>query len=173
MALCMNCSSQTNYMCLSCSKAICNKSAKCSVPANEETAGWKMGVSVAHCLVCLQKNQGSDRDDQGSSPKPLVKVTKSPPGSGYKAKISSTSSTEASGSRKCLTLKEKIEVIQLSGKGGISTRKLVSRFGCGKTQIMKVLKNKEKIMSGWNCNEKSAMQKRWKVEASEICCQSN
>ena len=50
--------------------------------------------------------------------------------------------------RKCLTLREKIEVIQLSGTGGIITRKLADRLGCGKTQITKALKNKQTCQSG-------------------------
>ena len=88
-----------------------------------------MGTSVAPCLECFQKNQGSDRDDQGSSPTPKSnpKVIKPPPGSHHKAELL----MKASGSRKCL-LKEKIKVIHLSSRG-ISTRKLESGFGCGKT----------------------------------------
>ena len=60
MALCVNCSSETNYICLSCNKTICNKSAECSVPADEKTPGRKMGVSVAFCLPCSKRKQGSD-----------------------------------------------------------------------------------------------------------------
>ena len=59
-----------------------------------------------------------------------------------------TLSKEPTAGRKCLTLREKIEVIQLSGTGGISTRKLADRFGCGKTQITKALKNKQTCQSG-------------------------
>ena len=84
-----------------------------------------MGTSVAHCLKCFQKNQGSDRDDQGSSPTPKSnpKEIKPPPRSHHKAELL----IKASGSRKCL-LKEKIKVIHLSSRG-ISTRKLESGFG--------------------------------------------
>ena len=160
MALCVNCSSQTNYICLSCNKTICNKSAECSVPANEETPGWKMGVSVAFCLPCSKRKQGSDNlGGQGSTKKPLAKETKFPAVS-RNAKVPSTLSKEPTAGRKCLTLREKVEVIQLSGTGGISARKLADRFGCGKTQITKALKNKQKIMSEWNSNESSSTQKR-------------
>lgn len=160
MALCVNCTSQTNYICLSCNKAICNKSAECSVPADEETPGWKMGISVAFCLPCSKHHQGSDNlGGQGSTKRPLAKETKSPAVS-RNAKVPSTLSKEPTAGRKCLTLREKIEVIQLSGTGGISTRKLADRFGCGKTQITKALKNKQKIMSEWNSYESSSTQKR-------------
>ena len=139
MALCVNCTSQTNYICLSYNKTICNKSAECSVPDDEVTPGWKMEVSVAFCLPCSKHKQGSDNlDGQGSTKKPLAKETKFP------------------------VVSRNIKVIQVSGTGGISTRKLADRFGGGKTQITKVLKNKQKIMSEWNSNESSSTQKRSK-----------
>ena len=66
----------------------------------------------------------------GLSPTPESnpKVTKYNSGSHHKAE----SSAKASESRKCPTLKGKIEVIQLSSKGEIFTRKLASRLGCSK-----------------------------------------
>ena len=160
MALSVNCSSQTNYICLRCNKTICNKSAGCSVPADEETPGWKMGVSVAFCLPCSNHKQGSDYlGGQGSTKKPLAKDTKFPAVS-RNAKVSSTLSKEPTAGTKCLTLREKIKVIQLSGTGEISVRKLADRFGCGKTQITTALKNKQKIMPEWNSNKSSSTQKR-------------
>ena len=75
-------------------------------------------------------------------------------------KVPLTLSKEPTAGRKCLTLREKVEVIQPSGTGGISARKLADRFGCGKTQITKALKNKQKAMSEWNSNESSSTQKR-------------
>lgn len=162
MALCVNCTSQTNYICLSYNKTICNKSAECSVPDDEVTPGWKMEVSVAFCLPCSKRKQGSDNlGGQGSTKKPLAKETKFPLVS-RNTKVPSTLSKKPTAGRKCLTLKEKIEVIQLSGTGEISTIKLADRFGGGKTQITKVLKNKQKIMSEWNSNESSSTQKRSK-----------
>ena len=74
MALCLNCTSQTNYICLS-----CKKSAECSVPADEETPRWKLGVSVAFCLQCSKRKQGSDiLGGQGSTKKLLDGETKFP-----------------------------------------------------------------------------------------------
>ena len=52
MSCCISCSSSTNYVCLSCKKSACNKSKDCSVPADEETPGWKAGISVAYCIYC-------------------------------------------------------------------------------------------------------------------------
>ena len=107
-----------------------------------------MGVSVAFCLQCSKHKQGSDNlGGQGSTKKLLAKETKFPAVS-RNAKVPSTLSKEPTAGRECLTLRETIEVIQLSGTGGISTRKLADRFGCGKTQITKALKNKQTCQSG-------------------------
>ena len=74
MALCLNCTSQTSYICLSCYKTIWNKSAECSVPADKETPRWKMGVSVAFCLQCSKHKQGSDNlGGQGSTKNRLLR----------------------------------------------------------------------------------------------------
>lgn len=125
MALYVDCTSHTNYLCLSCNKTICNKSAECWVPADEKTTGWKMVVSVAFCLLCSKGKQRSDNlGGQGSTKLLLAKETKFPAVS-RNAKLPSTLSTEPTVGRKCLTLREKIEDIQLSGTGGISTRKQI------------------------------------------------
>ncbi|XP_068712886.1 tigger transposable element-derived protein 6-like [Montipora foliosa] len=67
------------------------------------------------------------------------------------------------GQRKCLSLKEKIEVIRKSNEGN-STRKLAKIFDCGKTQIVKILKQKARILESWNSNEGVQSQKRLNVE---------
>ena len=64
------------------------------------------------------------------------------------------------GQRKCFFLKEKVEVIQKCN----STRKLAQMFDCGKTQILKVPKQKAKILELWNSNEGAQSQNRWNVE---------
>ena len=50
----MNCFSPTGYLCLGCNASVFNKYKECSVPADEETRGWKAGVSVSYCLHCCQ-----------------------------------------------------------------------------------------------------------------------
>ena len=47
--------------------------------------------------------------------------------------------------RKCLTLKEKVEVIRKSNEGN-SSRKLAQMSDCGKTEIVKILKQKATIL---------------------------
>ena len=115
-----------------------------------------MGVSVAFRLPCSECKQGSDNlGGQGSTKKPFATETKFPAVS-LNAKVSFTLSKEPTAGRKCLTVREKVEVIQLSGTGGISAIKLADRFECGKTQITKALNNKQKIMSEWNSNKSSS-----------------
>ena len=52
-----------------------------------------------------------------------------------------------------LTLKKKVDVIKISEENrGITIRELAERFNCGKTQIAKILKNKEPILSSYSSN---------------------
>lgn len=55
--------------------------------------------------------------------------------------------------RNCLTLKRKIEVIKYAKKNpGINIRSLAEIFECGKTQISKIIKNKESLLSMYESN---------------------
>ena len=137
MSHCINCSSLTDYICLVCKKPACNKTKDCSIPASEETTDWKAGVSVGYCFLCSKSsaNDGRKKNNPVGSAK-LPKHCKE--GSQY--------------SRKCLTLSQKVEVIHASKNHGESTRKLATKFECGKTQIIKILKNKDSILETWMSN---------------------
>ena len=57
--------------------------------------------------------------------------------------------------RKDLTLKEKFELIQQSK--GLKVRELTALYGCGKTQVYSVLKNKAQITASYEASlEKNA-----------------
>lgn len=59
--------------------------------------------------------------------------------------------------RNYLTLKKKVEVIKVSEKNrGMSLRELGQQFDCGKTQIAKILKTKESILSMYESNASSS-----------------
>jgi hypothetical protein len=62
-------------------------------------------------------------------------------------------------SRKFLTLKEKIEVINLN-KAGMSARSLSMRFNVGKTQIQNIIKNKTKYEHAFKKNDVSVDNKK-------------
>lgn len=49
------------------------------------------------------------------------------------------------GKRKCLSLRDKIEIIEESEKTGLSTRKLAEKFKVGKTQVTMLLQNKAEV----------------------------
>ncbi|GBM41458.1 hypothetical protein AVEN_130927-1 [Araneus ventricosus] len=72
--------------------------------------------------------------------------------------------------RKRLTLKENIDVPEVSGKEKLSVRCLAERFKVGKTQISELLKDKDEIRKMWmvNSNENSKNLKFRKTETSEI-----
>ena len=52
-----------------------------------------------------------------------------------------------------LTLKKKVEVIQTAEENrGMGVRELGEKFNCSKTQIAKILKNKESLLSLYSSN---------------------
>ena len=48
----------------------------------------------------------------------------------------------------CLTLEQKVEVIKRLNKGD-SCRKIAKDFGCGKTQVQSIKKQKDVIQNKW------------------------
>ena len=55
--------------------------------------------------------------------------------------------------RNTLTLKKKCELIDTAGKNPqLSSRALAARFGCGKTQVTKLLSKKESIVEQYESN---------------------
>lgn len=130
MKNCVKCSSLTKYVCLKCAKPLCNRSRECSVPADEESPGWKAGVSVACCVSC------SDAPTLNATKQASIPVEDSKPvKKKCTAKKQPAPSKVDAGQRKCLTLREKVEVIRKSNEGN-STRKLAQLFDCGKTQTV-------------------------------------
>ena len=165
MKNCVKCSGLTKRVCLKCAKPLCNKSKECSVPADEDSPGWKAGVSVACCVSCSEVPIPNARTKQATIP-----VKDSKPVNIKKCTVQKQPASSQSDccQTNCLTLKEKAEVIRKSNKGN-SSRKLLQMFDCGKTQIVKILKRKATILESWNSNEETQSQKRLNVEKySEI-----
>jgi len=52
-------------------------------------------------------------------------------------------------SHTALTLSNKVKLIELKETQKLSTKELITRFKCGKTQVYDVIKNREKIMDEW------------------------
>ena len=52
--------------------------------------------------------------------------------------------TKAQQTKKTLTLKEKVDVIKYQDKAGCESRRLAEEFFFGKTQILSILKNRDK-----------------------------
>ncbi|XP_050294912.1 jerky protein homolog [Anthonomus grandis grandis] len=57
-----------------------------------------------------------------------------------------------SSKRKGLTLKEKVDVIEIFNKDKLSVRDLAKRFGMGKTQAAEIIKNKDVLLSKFHLN---------------------
>jgi len=64
--------------------------------------------------------------------------------------------------RTALTLSDKVKLIELKETQKLSTKELITRFKCGKTQVYDAIKNKEKIMDDWVNSKNSGKSKRVK-----------
>ena len=61
--------------------------------------------------------------------------------------------------KKTLTLKEKVDVIKYKDKSGCGSRRLAEKFSVEKTQILSILKNRDKILREFETNERSSKQR--------------
>ena len=82
--------------------------------------------------------------------------------------FASRPSSSGSQKRNYLSLEKKVEVIRhLQNNPGVSVRSLAEIFGCGKTQIALILKNKESILSLFQANISSSRVHTSKSRSSE------
>ncbi|PFX29968.1 tigger transposable element-derived protein 6-like [Stylophora pistillata] len=160
MPLCWICELETNYNCLSCQASVCNR-AECSVAAPEETLNWKAGSRVAFCSTCSFKtadekdgeeiNQTEASLTRKEDAKPSTSQMKSQ--DGIKKKVQEK--------RKCLSLQQRVEVIVYAKdhpKEGY--RKIAEKFGIGRTQAHKILKQRNEILALYERNSQSNQRKR-------------
>ena len=67
--------------------------------------------------------------------------------------------------RKFFSLAEKIKIITYAGENpDFGSRKLAEVFGCGKTLIQTLLKQKEDLLADWKSHENSSIKKRGRSE---------
>lgn len=75
--------------------------------------------------------------------------------------------------RNFLTLKEKMEIINTYDKERVSVRALANRFKIGKTQVGKIIKQKEEYKAKWqsgsNINEKRRFFKAEGLNVDKFC----
>ena len=69
--------------------------------------------------------------------------------------------TKAQQTKKTLTLKERVNVIKYKDKSECGSRSLAEKFFVGKTQILSILKNGDKILLEFETNEPSPKQKTY------------
>lgn len=91
---------------------------------------------------------------------------------GTKEKTAKTQETkeENHSKRECLTLGQKVEVMHAFQNLWECTRKLAKRFECGKTQINKILKNKESILQAWSSNSATNCKRSNNEKFEKISC---
>ena len=67
--------------------------------------------------------------------------------------------------RKYFSLEEKVKIITYAEENPqLGSRKLAAEFGCGRTCIQTLMKQKEVIMTDWKCSENSSLKKKGKSE---------
>ena len=67
--------------------------------------------------------------------------------------------------RKFFSLAEKVKIINYAGENPhLSSRKLAEEFGCGRTCIQTLIKQKEDILTDWKCCENSSLKKKGRSE---------
>ena len=151
-AYCQTCGSETVYKCLTCSKAVCNRSTNCSIAAPEEILGWKPGSSVAFCSSCAAAT-GSLRDSTTSKHDESMNITPEE-NKGIKRKQKNDSYSASHGS----DLKTKCNCLDLSGK--VAVINCAEHFKTGRMQIQTVLKNKASILALHKSSDKRSQQKQ-------------
>nr|CAI5863805.1 unnamed protein product [Callosobruchus analis] len=75
--------------------------------------------------------------------------------------------------RKILTLKQKIEIVEVHNKEKLSVRDLSKRFNIGKTQASEIIKQKEMLLRKWmsnsNLNEKRSFLSGEGTKIDKLC----
>ena len=67
--------------------------------------------------------------------------------------------------RNFFSLAEKVKIINYAeGNPHLSSRKLAEEFGCGRTCIQTLIKQKEDILTDWKCCENSSLKKKGRSE---------
>ena len=67
--------------------------------------------------------------------------------------------------RKYFSLEEKVKIITYAEENPqLGSRKLAVEFGCGRTCIQTLMKQKEVIMTDWKCSKNSSLKKKGKSE---------
>ena len=67
--------------------------------------------------------------------------------------------------RKFFSLAEKVKIINYAEENPhLSSRKLAEEFGCGRTCIQTLIKQKEDILTDWKCCENSSLKKKERSE---------
>ena len=156
MSFCHSCKAETKYICLICQGPVCNRP-ECAVFLPEETPNWKSGSSLSACLPC---NTGSKlkptANDTRKQDVPVIAPQNSNDQSAVAKpgkKASQTTGAKETAERNCLSLKQRLEMINYAKnhpKEGY--RRVAEKFGIGRTQAQKTLKEKEVILTEYENN---------------------
>lgn len=156
---------ETKYVCLICQMPVCNRP-DCAVFLSEETPNWKPGYSVSACLLCntdsnLRENCCPEQQDASitnqhvSSAEPGAKARKR---SQQESQMKSQDTTKR---RKCLSLEQRVKMINYAkDHPNEGYRKVAEKFGIGRTQAQKILKDRVAIIEQYESNIQPRSSKR-------------
>ena len=128
-------------LCQSCQASVCNR-LECCVPVPEETPNWKAGSKVAFCVMCKTSSKNT------AAEKPALNRTKSALTRQDSLKSHAGTKEKVTDERKCLSLQQRVELINYAKdhpKEG--HRKIADKFGIGRTQAHKILKEQKEILA--------------------------
>lgn len=70
--------------------------------------------------------------------------------------------------RSILTLKQKVDVLEVYNREKLSVRNLSKRFNIGKTQASDIIKKREELMKTWHSNANLNEKRRFLKEDGRI-----
>ena len=172
MSFCHSCKAETKYICLICQGPVCNRP-ECAVFLPEETPNWKSGSSVSACLPCNtgSKLKPTANDTRKQDVPVIAPQTSNDQSAGAKPrkKASQTTGAKETAKRNGLSLKQRVKMINYAKnhpKEGY--RRVAEKFGIGRTQAQKTLKEKEVILAEYENNMQSCKKRVRSAKYSDV-----
>lgn len=156
---CHSCKADTKYVCLICQGPECNRP-ECTVFLPEETPNEKPGPCVSACSDAVKQDVAEIAPQASNTQSGTAKPQKG---------VSQTSAAKATPIRKCLSLQQRVEVIRYAeNHPNEGYRKLAEKFGVGRTQVQKILKEREAILAHYKSNVQTSKKRLRSAKYSDV-----
>ena len=165
MSFCHSCKAETKYICL-----ICHPS-ECAVFLTEETPHWKSGSVVSCNRGSTLKPTANDTTKQDVHVPMIAPQTSNDQSARTKPrkKASQTTGAEETAKRNCLSFKQRVEMINYAKNHPKEDYcKVAKKFGIGRMQAQKILKEKEVILTEYENNMQSCKKRVRSAKYSDV-----